>query len=57
MLKPKDKVVMINCFEAKKNKGKKFEVLSDPYQMCGCTMVEIKGKPGGFDVDCLMKVE
>lgn len=54
-----DKVKMVNCAEARldKYKDKVFTVRSDPWDLCGTEVVLLEGKAGGFDTNCLMKVE
>lgn len=56
MLKPGDKVRMVNCYEAEKYKDRIWEVRSEPWNCCGSEVVLLKGKAGGFDVNCLKKI-
>lgn len=51
-----DKVKIVNCLEAERAEGKTFEVLSEPWEVCGAWCVKITGK-GAFDIACLEKVE
>lgn len=57
MLKQGDKVIMVNCLEAEKYKGKVWEVRSEPWNLCGTEVVLLRGKSGGFATDFLQKVE
>lgn len=57
MLKIGDKVKMVNCYEAKENPHKIWVVRSEPWEMCGSTVILLEGKRGGFDVKCLEIVE
>lgn len=57
MLKPGDKVVMANCLEAEKYKGRVWEVRSEPWNLCGSEVVLLKGKSGGFATEFLQKAE
>nr|DAG65945.1 MAG TPA: hypothetical protein [Caudoviricetes sp.] len=63
MINKGDKVIIIGSAEAEKYKGCIFEVLSEPYNICGSTVVKMKcnktGKyfGGGYDVRFLNKVE
>ncbi len=55
-IKKGDKVVMTDCFEADFHKGEVWEVVSDPWEVCGSLCVLLEGYSGGFDVECLTKV-
>ena len=57
MLKPGDKVIMVNCSEAQKYKDKVWEVRSEPWDLCGSEVVLLKRKSGGFATEFLQKVE
>lgn len=56
-LKPADKVVMINCAEARldKYKDKVWEVDSDLWMLCDSEVVLLRGFRGGFATKCLKK--
>lgn len=58
-LKPGDKVIMVNCMEARmdKYKGKVFTVRSEPWNLCGTEAVLLEGKSGGFATEFLYKVD
>lgn len=58
-LKIGDRVVMVNCFEAKaeKNKDKIWVITSEPWDVCGSEIVKLDGKRGGFATKFLRKVE
>ena len=51
------KVKMVNCLEAETHKGKVWTVVSEPWEVCGSTVVKLEGKIGGFDASCLEVVE
>lgn len=52
------KVVMVNCFEARKNPDKVWVTRSEPWKLGhGEEVVLLEGKSGGFSVDCLKVVE
>jgi hypothetical protein len=55
-LKPGDKVVIVNCFEADKYTGRIWEVETNPWDLCGSEVVLLKGHSGGFDTARLKKV-
>jgi len=58
-LKPKDVVVMVDCYEATmdKYKDKEFVVRSEPWKLGhGEEVVLLEGKSGGFSTDCLKLV-
>lgn len=58
MLKVGDKVVMNDKYSvSEENKGKVWEVRSEPWDCCGTMVVLLKGKSGGYAVDGLTKVE
>ena len=43
-----DKVVMNDKYRvSEKNKGKEFEVISEPWNLCGTMVVKLKGYVGG----------
>lgn len=49
-----DFVVMNNkYYVADKNKGKEFEVISEPWNLCGTMVVKLKGYSGGYALDGL----
>ena len=49
-----DFVVMNNKYHvAEKNKGKEFEVISEPWNLCGTIVVKLKGYSGGYSLDGL----
>lgn len=49
-----DFVVMNNkYYVADKNKGKEFEVISEPWNLCGTMVVKLKGYSGGYTLDGL----
>ena len=49
-----DFVVMNNkYYVADKNKGKEFEVVSEPWNLCGTMVVKLKGYSGGYALDGL----
>lgn len=56
MLKPGDDVRVVNCCEAERNKERIWEVRSESWNCCGSEVVLLKGKAGGFDVNCLEKI-
>lgn len=54
MLKPGDKVVMNSrYYVSPENRGKVWEVMSEPWNCCGTMVVKLKGKSGGYAVDGL----
>lgn len=58
MLKPGDHVVMNDRYHVSdKNRGKVWEVRSEPWNCCGIMVVLLAGRPGGYAVDGLDKVE
>lgn len=56
-MKKGDKVIMVNCAEARMNPDKIWIVNSEPWDICGAMCVLLEGKRGGFSVDCLKIVE
>lgn len=62
MIKKGDKVKIVGSAEAEKYKGQVFEVLSEPYIICGSVVVKMKcnetGKyfGGGYAVEYLQEV-
>lgn len=49
-----DIVAMNNKYHvAEKNKGKEFEVVSEPWNLCGTMVVKLKGYSGGYAIDGL----
>lgn len=49
-----DIVVMNDSYKvAEKNKGKEFEVISEPWNLCGTMVVKLKGYSGGYALDGL----
>ncbi len=56
-MKIETKVVMVNCYEARKNPDKVW-VTSEPWKLeHGQEVVLLEGKTGGLSVDCLKIVE
>ena len=56
-LQPGDRVVMINCAEARDYPEKEWIVRSEPWELgCGEEVVLLEGKGGGFATRCLRKV-
>lgn len=56
-LKIGESVVMVNCRETTTYKDKVWITRSEPWDMCGCEVVLLEGKSGGFDTSCLKRVE
>ena len=53
-----DKVVMTDkYYVSEENKGKIFTVRSEPWEVCGTTVVLLEGIRGGYAVDGLREVE
>jgi hypothetical protein len=53
-----DVVVMNDKYKvAEKNKGKKFEVASYPWNLCGTMVVKLRDYPGGYALDGLDLVQ
>lgn len=50
------KVKMINCLEAEAYRNKVWTVSSEPWDLCGTTVVKLEGFSGGFAVDFLEEV-
>ena len=49
-----DIVVMNDKYRvAEKNKGKEFEVISEPWNLCGTMVVKLSGYFGGYALDGL----
>ncbi len=53
-----DKVIMIDCFEAKINPGKEYIIDGEQREMCGSQVIAISNLDGTrksacFDADCL----
>lgn len=49
-----DIVVMNDKYHvSEKNKGKEFEVISEPWNLCGTMVVKLKGYSGGYAMDGL----
>jgi len=57
MMKVGTKVKMVNCIEAEENEGKVWVTRSEPWAVCGSTVVLLEGKRGGFDISCLQVVD
>lgn len=55
-IKQGDTVKIVNCFEADKNEGKTFKVVSEPYELCGSWCVWLENK-GAWDIAKLEKIE
>lgn len=57
MIKKGDKVVMNDkYYVSDKNKGKKWIVNSEPFELCGTVCVMLLGYCGGYALDGLTKV-
>lgn len=52
-----DLVIMVDCYEAELHAGKTWDVISDPWNVCGNDVVLLAGYRGGFAVENLKKVE
>lgn len=52
-----DMVKMVNCLEADHYAGVVWGVASEPWEVCGSTVVKLKNYRGGFDVTKLKRVE
>ena len=49
-----DIVIMNDNYKvAEKNKGKGFEVISEPWNLCGTMVVKLEGYSGGYTLDGL----
>lgn len=58
MIKLGSKVKMNDkYYVSQKNKEKVFEVISEPWNLCGTMVVKLKGYSGGYAVDGLEVVE
>jgi hypothetical protein len=55
-LKIGDKVMMVNCAEAVNYPDKVWNVISEPWDLCGSEVVKLEGKSGGFATEYLKKV-
>jgi len=55
-LKPGDKVIMHDCYEARKYGNKVWIVGSQSWDLCGSEVVKLEGKTGGFAIKFLHKV-
>ncbi len=51
-----DKVRIVECAEATRYEGQVFEVVTEPWEICGTWCVKLSGK-SAFDIACLEKVE
>lgn len=51
-------IVVMNdkYYVSEKNKDKEFEVVSDPWNLCGTMVVKLKGIAGGYALDGLDKI-
>ena len=57
-MKPGDKVMMVDCREARDEPGRIWTVASEPWELGhGQWVVKLEGKRGGFSMKCLRKVE
>lgn len=56
LLRPGDTVVMVDCLEAEKYKGRLWTIDSMPWLCCGNILIKLEGYTGGFDASCLQKV-
>lgn len=45
-----DKVKMVNCMEADCHADEVWTVASEPWEVCGSTVVKLEGYRGGFNV-------
>lgn len=50
------KVKMVNCYEAEIYPDKIWEIRSEPWWVCGEPLVLLKGRAGGFSLNCLKVV-
>ncbi len=57
MLKGKKVIMNDKYYVAEKNKGKVFEVASEPYSVCGTTVVKLKAYAGCYALDGLDEVQ
>ena len=51
MIKGKKVVIYDKYYVSEKNKGKIFEVTSEPYSVCGTVVVKLKGLSGCYALD------
>lgn len=56
MLKGKKVVMNDKYYVLEKNKGKVFEVTSEPYSVCGTVVVKLEGIAGCYALDGLTEV-
>lgn len=56
MIKGKKVVMNDKYYVSEKNKGKIFEVTSEPYSVCGTVVVKLKGLSGCYALDGLDEV-
>lgn len=56
-MKKGTKVIMVDCPEAEKYKGKIWVTRSEPWECCGSEVVLLEGYRGGFDVSKLKELE
>ena len=52
-LKPKDHVIMVDCYEAERHEGEVWAVASNPWQLCGKEVVMLEGFSGSFATEFL----
>lgn len=53
-----DKVIMNDKYHvAEANRGRIFEIASEPWDCCGTLVIKLKGKAGGYAVDGLSLVK
>lgn len=52
-----EKVKMVNCAEAAKYNDRIWIVASQPFDICGTVCVKLEDFKGGFDANCLKRVE
>lgn len=57
MLKGKQVIMNNKYYVSEKNKGKVFEVASEPYSVCGITVVKLKDYAGCYALDGLDEVQ
>lgn len=57
MIKGKKVVMNDKYYVSEKNKGKVFEVVSEPYSVCGTVVVKLNGLSGCYALDGLTEVE
>lgn len=52
-------IVVMNdkYYVSEKNKGKEFEVISEPWNLCGTMVVKLRGHSGGYAIDGLNLVK